>query len=789
MNFIKLRRKVRVAEKTVALVIAVALVFLGAALVPTFAYAAVDPSSCPFTTGSGSYVIALDTTTKLWDAATAAAAQSEVSGLNIPAGTYEVSLYSYDSYAERNTVSQPNESWFLKLQNGSTLVAQSNAIDDLEDFVVTATKQQVVNTALVVGSAVNKAVAFHAAYPGSGSSVVAVCALLKDVTPPANEKPTITLLGNIVMSISVGSTFTDPGATVSDPEDGNITHKLVTAGTVDANTVGTYTITYNATDTQNLAADQKTRTVNVNPLVTQCNDGIDNDGDGKIDFGTATTSDSGCDDPNDNYENNKPVITLLGQVAMSLVVGSTFTDPGATVSDPEDGNITHKLVTAGTVDANTVGTYTITYNATDTQNLAADQKTRTVSVVAAGCTTDCGGGGGSTPPQCSDGADNDGDGFADYPRDPGCDNSLDDDERDTPPPTGSPATLNIFNERISSSTATSVTVTWNTNISATSRVVYGLDPVSSLGSTPLYGYGLSTATNTALTTAHSMTIEGLPSAASVYLRPVSTEGTQIAVGIELVRGGVLGETTECNFLRTYMRLGYNNDPTEVTKLQGFLRTFEGFSNLQVTGFFDITTDRAVREFQDKYKTDVLDPWKLPGNTGYVYYTTQKKINEIYCKRMFPLNAAQEDEITKFRSLMESLKTQGGIAPTTSVVGAATTPRGATTPAPESDTVIKDKNEALATETPAEENGRIDLSDLLATMPVEDLSDTKVATPGGEVAGTSTKRGLASVIESIGERMEWSTETVYTVLILLVLALLLGIYLIRRYYVLRTSEGE
>src|SRR3989338_8120859 len=565
MNFIKLRRKVRVAEKTVALVIAVALVFLGAALVPTFAYAAVDPSSCPFTTGSGSYVIALDTTTKLWDAATAAAAQSEVSGLNIPAGTYEVSLYSYDSYAERNTVSQPNESWFLKLQNGSTLVAQSNAIDDLEDFVVTATKQQVVNTALVVGSAVNKAVAFHAAYPGSGSSVVAVCALLKEVTPPANEKPTITLLGNIVMSISVGS---------------------------------------------------------------------------------------------------------------------TFTDPGATVSDPEDGNITHKLVTAGTVDANTVGTYTITYNATDTQNLAADQKTRTVSVVAAGCTTDCGGGGGSTPPQCSDGADNDGDGFADYPRDPGCDNSLDDDERDTPPPTGSPTTLSIFNERISSSTATSVTVTWNTNISATSRVVYGLDPVSSLGSTPLYGYGLSTATNTALTTAHSMTIEGLPSAASVYLRPVSTEGTQIAVGIELVRGGVLGETTECNFLRTYMRLGYNNDPTEVTKLQGFLRTFEGFSNLQVTGFFDITTDRAVREFQDKYKTDVLDPWKLPGNTGYVYYTTQKKINEIYCKRMFPLNAAQEDEITKFRSLMESLKTQGGIAPTTSVVGAATTPRGATTPAPE-----------------------------------------------------------------------------------------------------------
>jgi len=33
-----------------------------------------------------------------------------------------------------------------------------------------------------------------------------------------------------------------------------------------------------------------------------------------------------------------------------------------------------------------------------------------------------------TPPQCSDGIDNDGDGLIDYPQDPGCQSPQDDDE-------------------------------------------------------------------------------------------------------------------------------------------------------------------------------------------------------------------------------------------------------------------------------------------------------------------------------------------------------------------------
>jgi hypothetical protein len=45
-----------------------------------------------------------------------------------------------------------------------------------------------------------------------------------------------------------------------------------------------------------------------------------------------------------------------------------------------------------------------------------------------------GGGGGGTVPECSDERDNDGDGFIDFPNDPGCASPQDDDETDDTPP-------------------------------------------------------------------------------------------------------------------------------------------------------------------------------------------------------------------------------------------------------------------------------------------------------------------------------------------------------------------
>jgi hypothetical protein len=76
-----------------------------------------------------------------------------------------------------------------------------------------------------------------------------------------------------------------------------------------------------------------------------------------------------------------PIITLLGDTTINIIVGGTFTDPGATATDEEDGDITANIVVGGdTVDVNTAGTYIITYNVSDAAGNAATQRTRTVIV-------------------------------------------------------------------------------------------------------------------------------------------------------------------------------------------------------------------------------------------------------------------------------------------------------------------------------------------------------------------------------------------------------------------------
>ena len=159
-----------------------------------------------------------------------------------------------------------------------------------------------------------------------------------------NQKPTIALIGDDPLILAFGVTFTDPGAEANDPEDGDITSDIVTGGdTVDTKTAGSYTITYNVEDFEGLPADEVTRVVTVS-------------------------------------ENQKPTIILLGDDPIELTVGDTFADPGAEANDPEDGDITSDIVTGGDVDTSTVGTYTVTYNVTDSKGLSADEVTRVVSV-------------------------------------------------------------------------------------------------------------------------------------------------------------------------------------------------------------------------------------------------------------------------------------------------------------------------------------------------------------------------------------------------------------------------
>ncbi|MFT4689306.1 MAG: hypothetical protein ACI9OD_001513, partial [Limisphaerales bacterium] len=152
--------------------------------------------------------------------------------------------------------------------------------------------------------------------------------------------PKITLIGDALITIQLGISYTDQGATITDNVDA--TRTLQTTDSVDSNTVGNYTLDYNAMDAAGNAATKVTRTVKV-------------------------------------VDTTRPVITLEGDALITIEGGSTYTDQGARVTDNVDA--TRTLQTTDSVDSNTVGNYTLRYNAVDAAGNAATKVTRTVKVV------------------------------------------------------------------------------------------------------------------------------------------------------------------------------------------------------------------------------------------------------------------------------------------------------------------------------------------------------------------------------------------------------------------------
>lgn len=75
-------------------------------------------------------------------------------------------------------------------------------------------------------------------------------------------KPTITLLGDAVVSLNKGCAYTEAGYTAKDNLNADIVAGVVTSGTVDVNAAGQYILTYTAKDALNNESSV-TRTVNV----------------------------------------------------------------------------------------------------------------------------------------------------------------------------------------------------------------------------------------------------------------------------------------------------------------------------------------------------------------------------------------------------------------------------------------------------------------------------------------------------------------------------------------------
>lgn len=154
-------------------------------------------------------------------------------------------------------------------------------------------------------------------------------------------KPVITLNGTTPVNLNVGASYTDDDATVTDNVDAN--RQLSGTGSVNTSIPGTYTITFNTTDVAGNVADTVTRTVIVSDVVS-------------------------------------PVITLNGTNPVDINLGDSYIDLGATVTDDVDAD--RQISGTGSVNVNAVGSYTITFNTTDSSGNAATQVTRTVNVVS-----------------------------------------------------------------------------------------------------------------------------------------------------------------------------------------------------------------------------------------------------------------------------------------------------------------------------------------------------------------------------------------------------------------------
>jgi len=214
----------------------------------------------------------------------------------------------------------------------------------------------------------------------------------------------------------------------------------------------------------------------------------------------------------------------------------------------------------------------------------------------------------------------------------------------------------VFNEKLIYLKSDTVLISWETDEPATSRVMYDTESKNAVmfsfdANNINHGYNFSTQQDNTLVTRHEMIVAGLTPNTQYFFRPESRVNNYARLGSEKTQSDRIPATT-CGYISSYLKMGSDNNPGEILKLQAFLRDYEGFANINMTGVFDQATFDAVSAFQIKYASEVLAPWGITSPTGFVYYTTQKKINEILCGKILSLTKNQLDEINQARSSLE-----------------------------------------------------------------------------------------------------------------------------------------
>ena len=264
-------------------------------------------------------------------------------------------------------------------------------------------------------------------YNVSDSASNAAVEMTRTVNVVDTTVPVITLLGDDPVTVECGGTYEDAGATATDTCDGDLTTAITLGGdTLNTGVAGTYVLAYNVLDLAGNAADEVTRTINVvdttaptiallgdNPATAECGGEYEDAGatatdvcEGDLTYAIEVAGDTVDTAVPGAYtltydvadaalnaaaqvtrtvnvvDTTKPVITLTGDTEVTVEVGNDYVDEGATAADTCGGDLTGSITVGGdTVDVNTLGMYTITYDVADPASNQADQVTRRVYVV------------------------------------------------------------------------------------------------------------------------------------------------------------------------------------------------------------------------------------------------------------------------------------------------------------------------------------------------------------------------------------------------------------------------
>ncbi|WP_298543344.1 immunoglobulin-like domain-containing protein [uncultured Aquimarina sp.] len=300
----------------------------------------------------------------------------------------------------------------ITVEAGSTYMDAGATASDSFDGDITAD--------IVTVNPVNTAVpgVYTITYNVSDAAMNAAVEVTREVTVSDTTIPVIALNGSATVTVEAGSTYADTGATASDSFDGDITVDIVTVNPVNTSVPGMYTVTYNVEDNGGNMAVEVTREVNVIdttapviipngvPVVTveagnayvdagaTASDIVDGDLTASIVVinsvntlipgSYSVTYDVADAAGNDAIQivrivnvvdTTAPVISLTGANPQTIELGTGYSELGATT---DDGSA---VVIDASAFMDAVGSYNVTYNATDASGNNAIEIVRVVNVI------------------------------------------------------------------------------------------------------------------------------------------------------------------------------------------------------------------------------------------------------------------------------------------------------------------------------------------------------------------------------------------------------------------------